>query len=94
VYYRDIQHILGNVITLWFFLCPIVYPVSNVPERFRFTLFLNPVALFTEMYQGLFLSGTLPQLEKFGIVAAFAGVTFVAGSLIFSHYREDFAELI
>ncbi|RMG39453.1 MAG: ABC transporter permease, partial [Candidatus Dadabacteria bacterium] len=32
VYYRDIQHILNNLLTFLFFLCPIIYPASVVPE--------------------------------------------------------------
>ncbi|MFN8389838.1 MAG: ABC transporter permease [Bdellovibrionota bacterium] len=94
VHYRDVQHILGNLMTLWFFLCPIIYPVNNVPERFRFTLLLNPVALFTEMYQSIFIDGTHPAALKLLLTGGVAGFTFIAGSLIFNRYRESFAELI
>lgn len=94
VHYRDIQHILGNFMTLWFFLCPIIYPVANVPERWRFTLLVNPVAIFTEMYQGIFLDGVMPSGTKLVLVAAVSGITFILGCLVFNRYRESFAELI
>jgi len=94
VHYRDIQHILGNLMTLLFFLCPIVYPVSNIPSRFRFTLFLNPVALFTEMYHQVFLQGTFPNMSWLGLTLAFALLFFCIGNLVFNHYREGFAELV
>lgn len=94
VHYRDVQHILGNVMTLWFFLCPIIYPVANVPERFKMTLLLNPVALFTEMYHGILLEGVSPDPEKLLFTALVAAVTLVAGARIFYHYRESFAELV
>lgn len=94
VHYRDTQHILGNLMTLWFFLCPIVYPATNVPERFRVTLLLNPVAVFTEMYQGIFLDGTLPSLTRLSVSAAVACVAWVVGCSIFNRYREGFAELV
>ncbi len=94
VHYRDIQHILGNLMTLWFFLCPIVYPASNVPEKFRFTLLLNPVAVFTEMYQGMFINGVSPQPEKLLLSACVAGIAWIAGCLVFNRYRESFAELV
>lgn len=94
VHYRDIQHILGNVMTLWFFLCPIIYPVTNIPERFQITLLLNPVALFTEMYQGMFLSGATPSVVRLGVLLAVALLTLCIGSLIFNRYREEFAELV
>lgn len=94
VHYRDVQHILGNVMSLWFFLCPIIYPVSNVPERFKATLLLNPVALFTEMYHAILLEGAMPQLDKLLFTAVIALTAFVIGAKVHYHYREGFAELV
>ena len=94
VHYRDIQHILGNVITLWFFLCPILYPIENVPEAFRFTLYLNPIALFTKMYQGIFIEDAIPQAMVLLLCMGVSLLTFLIGNLVFNRYREDFAELI
>lgn len=94
VFYRDIQHILGNFLTLWFFLCPVIYPASNVPEKFRFTLYLNPVSLFTEMYQKTILEGLLPNIEIFALATGVSLFTFCLGNMIFNRYREGFAELI
>ena len=94
VHYRDIQHILGNLITLWFFLCPIIYPVANIPERFHFTVILNPIALFTEMYQGIFLEGAAPSGMRLLLVCAVSLLTFLIGARVFNYYREDFAELV
>src|SRR5919198_751882 len=46
VRYRDIPLILGHLLTFWFFLSPIIYPATQVPERFRAFLALNPFASF------------------------------------------------
>ncbi len=94
VRYRDVQHILGNVLTLWFFLCPIIYPASNVPEKLRFTMWLNPVALFTEMYQDIFVFSRFPDLQALSLTALVALTTFLLGNIIFNHYRDEFAELV
>jgi ABC-type polysaccharide/polyol phosphate export permease len=94
VHYRDIQHILGNLITLWFFLCPILYPVSQVPEQFRFTMILNPVAHFTQMYQEIIVQGVVPSAELFMVAFAFSAVVFVLGNMVFNDYRDSFAELV
>lgn len=94
VHYRDIQHILGNLLTLVFFLCPIIYPASNVPEKLRFTLLLNPVALFTQMYQGAWLDGVLPHAAELVLVADISVIVFLVGCWIFNYYRESFAELV
>lgn len=94
VYYRDVQHIIGNIMTFWFFLCPVIYPATSIPERFRFTLILNPVALFTQGYHDVFLQGQFPDFETLGYLSAVSLLVFLVGSMIFNRYREGFAELV
>lgn len=94
VLFRDVQHLLANVLSFLFFLCPIVYPASSVPERFRFTLNLNPFAQLTVMYHDLILDGVVPSALSFVYIAAWVGVSLLGGYLIFSRYRESFAELL
>ena len=94
VYYRDVQHILGNLMTLWFFLCPILYPVENVPQKLRFTLLLNPVATMTQMYQQIFISAEFPSIKAMMFAFSVSCLMLFVGSLIFNRYREGFAELI
>jgi lipopolysaccharide transport system permease protein len=45
VFLRDIPQTLGMVLNLWFYMTPIVYPASVIPEQFRGWVFwLNPLA--------------------------------------------------
>ena len=94
VHFRDIQHIVGNVLTFLFFLTPIVYPWTVVPERFRFTLELNPLAVFTITYQQIILEGVWPSLHALGFLGAVSLFFFVLGHTVFNRYRESFAELL
>ena len=94
VHFRDIQHILGNFVTFWFFLCPILYPVENIPEKFRFSLYLNPVALFTQMYQDVFLYAKGPDISLLAFTLLVSTVVFYLGNVVFNYYREEFAELV
>ncbi|MBL7663362.1 ABC transporter permease [bacterium] len=94
VRFRDLQHILGNILTLWFFLTPILYPVSNIPEQFKFTMTINPLALFTEMYQGIFLENKFPDLQNILLTAALSLLIFWLGNSVFNRHREEFAELV
>jgi lipopolysaccharide transport system permease protein len=58
VHYRDIQQILGNIITLWFFLSPIIYPLTNLPEGAAHHISLmklNPIAHIMNGYHRVFL---------------------------------------
>ena len=94
VLYRDVQHVLGNLLTFLFFLCPIIYPATVVPARFKFTLDLNPMAQLVQFYHALIMEGTLPPLIPVLFFAVFCGLSLLVGNMIYNHYRECFAELL
>ncbi len=94
VHFRDLTHILGNLLTLWFFVCPIIYPLKQIPERFRFLVNFNPMALMTLMYQDIFFYGRFPNFRVLGWLLILGVVTIVIGNAIFNTYRESFAEEI
>ncbi len=92
VHYRDIQHLLGNILTLWFFLTPIIYPLEQIPERFRFLVSVNPVAPLIIAYQDMFYRGQLPNFSQLSIVAVMAIIMYTMGTAVFERYRGTFAE--
>ena len=94
VFYRDVQHLLGNILTFIFFLCPVVYPRSNIPDRARFWIELNPLALVTEFYQMILVEGVLPAMGQLCYLLVFSCVTFFVGVLIHQRNREQFAEAL
>ncbi len=94
VFFRDVQHLVGNLLTFLFFLCPVVYPPSAVPERFRFLIDLNPFALLTESYQQVLIQGLVPGMHHFLYLIVVAALACVLGAVIHEHYRERFAEAL
>ena len=94
VFFRDVQHLLGNVLTFVFFLCPIVYPPSTIPERARFWVELNPLALVTEFYQMVLVDGVLPSLAQLSYFAFTAVVSLGIGVWVHQRHREQFAEAL
>lgn len=94
VFYRDIQHLVANFLTLLFFLCPILYPLESVPEKFRFTLEWNPIAILTIFYHQVVLQGTLPDAAMLAVVLAWSLLIFGCGVLVYNRNRESFAECI
>jgi len=94
VLYRDVQHLIANILSLLFFLCPIVYPLSSVPEAFRFTVDLNPFALFIATYHRIILEGAWPSLTSLLILSVWSGAALVVGNMLFDNWREEFAEML
>jgi ABC-type polysaccharide/polyol phosphate export permease len=94
VFFRDVQHILGNFLTLWFFLCPIIYPVSLVPEHLRHLLFLNPLGLMMMAYHDILFYHRFPEPNHLIIIFLSSIITFFLGYLIFDRYRKTLTEEI
>lgn len=94
VHFRDVQHVVGNLLTFLFFLCPILYPITVVPEELTFTMEWNPLAVLTTMYQQVILHGEVPGFAAVGFIGLTGVVALIIGSLVFDHFRETFAELL
>jgi lipopolysaccharide transport system permease protein len=60
VFARDLGQVVSVLLQFWFWMTPIVYPVSIVPEAFRSTLVLNPVLPLVRGYQNVLVYSTRP----------------------------------
>ena len=94
VHFRDVQHILANVLLFWFFLCPIVYPADQIPVDLRWIQFLNPIGLMIESYHRIVLAGEVPEPLVFGVLALYACLAVLVGNRIFEGFRDTFPELV
>ena len=81
---RDIRFALGQLLSVWYLLTPVLYPLSQVPEEYRGWMLLNPLAIIVETFKwGLFGVGKLyPQ--AFGGTALAVGALLIAGLVYFS----------
>jgi lipopolysaccharide transport system permease protein len=93
VHFRDVRDLLANLITLWFFATPIIYPLEIAPPRLQTWLKLNPFTYLAVSYQEvLFTPGPFTEWRGLLIVAAGAVVTFFAGYFVFDRLRDTLAE--
>ena len=60
VYSQDIANVMTVIFRLWFYLTPILYPYTMVPERFQFYYLLNPMAIIIYMYRWSILGLAMP----------------------------------
>jgi len=95
VTFRDVQQIVANLMTLGFFLTPILYPLDFIPEEYRaLALYLNPMAGIATAYQDLLYRHQLPTPGPLGVAAVFSVVLLAAAAAYFARRREDLAELV
>lgn len=94
VFYRDIQHLLNNLITLWFFVTPILYPVKMVPEKYQWILVANPMSSLIGVYQDVLFNGQMPDWLALGKVGIIAVAILAAGFCVFDRHKDRFAEIL
>ena len=61
VFFRDVGQFVGIVMQFWFWLTPIVYPASILPDRIRPVIEANPMVPLIAAYQGIFVYGRWPE---------------------------------
>lgn len=80
VYFRDMIHIVPVVMQAMFFLTPVLYPMSAVPEKMQKIIKLNPLYYFVEIFRSPVLYSQLPNIKYvvfcflFSIIMLFAGL--------------------
>ena len=93
VHFRDLKDLLGNVVQLWFFATPIIYPMHLAPAGMAWMLNLNPMTHIMRSYQQvLFFEGPLGHQKALVGVGALSILLFLAGYFVFDRLRDSFAE--
>jgi lipopolysaccharide transport system permease protein len=92
VHFGDVRDLVGNVLTLAFFLTPVLYPAASVPERFRPLLWANPFASFlAAVHESAFFFRPV-SAALWGAMAAAAVVSLLVGGFVFDRLRDSIAE--
>ena len=65
VFFRDVGQFFSILLQFWFWLTPIVYPATILPERIKSFMAFNPMMVFISAYQGILVSGTVPSWQSF-----------------------------
>ncbi|MBW1988876.1 MAG: ABC transporter permease [Deltaproteobacteria bacterium] len=95
VFVRDLSHLLQAVVHLLFFLTPIFYPLSAVPEKVRWVLYLNPLTYLVTSFRELILwQGRAPAWGGLLILTAACLLICLAGYAWFAHTRADFSDVV
>jgi len=94
VYMRDLGQINGFLLTLWFFLTPICYPVASMPAWAMPVLRRNPMFVLVQAYRDVLLTGHAPAIVPLLKLSVVALVVFFAGHAWFHKLRKTFADVI
>jgi lipopolysaccharide transport system permease protein len=93
VAYRDFAHITPFVVQIWMYVTPVVFPVSAVPVRWQWLLYLNPMTGIVEGFRSVFLARPF-DLVGLSVSFAIGLVTLAIGVSYFERVERRFADVI
>lgn len=94
VFLRDLQQLVTLLLTMWFFLTPIVYPISMIEDEAVKALFLlNPMHSFVNFYREVILVGNFPEVN-FQIIVGVSLFSYCLGGLLFMRIKHAFGDVL
>jgi ABC-type polysaccharide/polyol phosphate export permease len=93
-FFRDIRHLADISLSILFWLTPIVYELSHVPERLRLPILLSPMSSFVVAYQQILIYQQWPTFQVWLVASAYAVVMFLIGTWVFMGFDERLPEQV
>jgi lipopolysaccharide transport system permease protein len=92
--YRDLAFAVTFGTQLWMYATPIVYPMSQIPERWRWLYAFNPMASLIETFRYAFLGSGSINLQHLAVSLLMTIIIFIAGLVLFSRIEKIFVDTI
>lgn len=94
VFIRDVGQFIGVAVQVLFFMTPIFYPISAIPDRLQFILYLNPLTFIVNHFRRVILWGQLPDWGEFLLVTALTFLVCMLGYVWFMKSKKTFADVV
>jgi lipopolysaccharide transport system permease protein len=93
LFFRDLERMTLIFVTLWFFVTPVLFPVSKIPEQFQWTAYANPMAPIIICWREMFLHGSVPP-AALAAACGWAALAFGVGWWVYRSLQWRFAEIV
>lgn len=94
VFVRDVGQILGQALTLLFFLSPVFFTREMVPEAFRIVFDLNPLSIYFNLMRALLLGTPIDLTLGFAKAVAASTATLLLGIFVFRRLAPHFEDYL
>lgn len=92
--YRDLQYLVSFGVGLWMYATPVIYPVSSIPEKWRWVANVNPVTPIIETFRAGFLGAGDASWPRLAYSAGFMVVVLFVGTVIFNRVEKTFIDTV
>ena len=93
VTYRDFRYVITYMLQIWMYLTPVIYPISFVPEKWRWLLYLNPVYAWINGIRASVLGQPIDQIGT-AVSLLLSIIIFALGMFYFERAQRRFADII
>lgn len=92
--YRDLTFAVGFGVQLWMYATPIVYPMSQIPEKWHWLMALNPMTAIVETFRYAFLGAGTVELWVMGVSIGVTLSILTLGIILFSRIEKTFMDTV
>lgn len=92
--YKDLQFAMTFLVQLWMYATPVVYPLSQIPERLLPWYMLNPMAALVESFRYMFFGTSVVQWSQIGLSWLITLLLLAAGVVLFSRIEKTFMDTV
>jgi lipopolysaccharide transport system permease protein len=94
VKYRDFRHLSAFLVQLWMYATPVIYPLSQVPEKWRWLVVLNPMTVPIETIRYMLLGQGVIESAYLAIALAITIFFLLTGALVFDKVEKTFVDFV
>lgn len=92
--YKDLTFLLTFGIQLFMYITPVVYPVSALPEKFKFFVYMNPLSSIFQCFRYAFLGSGSFELMSMVWSSVFITLILIIGTVIFNKVEKSFMDTV
>ena len=92
VFFRDVGQLFGVVLQFWFWLTPVVYPLSILPTWAQQLIAYNPMTSIATAHQTILVNARMPDWQSLWPVALLAVVLCVLGLRLYQKHASEMVD--
>jgi lipopolysaccharide transport system permease protein len=92
--YRDFQYLSSFLVQIWMYATPVIYPLSQVPQHWRWIVILNPMTMPVELTKCFLLGSGSSNPYYLAVSLVGTLVTLVSGLLLFQKVERTFVDTV
>lgn len=90
VKFRDIMHLYGVFCTALFYITPIIYPFSILPDYMKKVVYYNPLTAIMDVFRVVVVEGQIPRIERVIYSILISVGMFLVGRTVFKKRQNSF----